>query len=121
MVKNIDYNFKRGDTYRLKKFKITDVDGKEITLTPTEQIYFTLKKSTKQLEYVLQKRLGSGIELEDDGYYHITIEPRDTKNLNYGEYFYDIELKSTSPKELVKTLIEGIISLEEEVTWGGNE
>lgn len=121
MVKSIDYSFKRGDTHRLRKFKIMDAEGKEIVLTSSEQLYFTMKKSTKQLEYVLQKRVGSGIQLEADGYYHITIESKDTNVLPYGEYFYDIELKSAKPKELVKTLIEGTINLEEEVTWGGNE
>ena len=121
MVKNIDYSFKRGDTYNLKKFKVLDKEGKDIILTPTEQLYFTMKTSTKTAEYVLQKRIGNGIELQEDGYYHITMEPKDTKGLNYGEYFYDIELKSINPKELVKTLIEGTIFLEDEVTWGGNE
>jgi len=121
MTKVIDYNFKRGDTYNLKKFKIKDKEGNEIILTNSEKLYFTMKTSTNVLEHVLQKRIGSGIELQEDGYYHITMESKDTKNLDYGEYFYDIELKSINPKELVKTLIEGTISLEEEVTWGGNE
>lgn len=120
-VKVIDYGFKRGDTFNLKKFKITNKEGKEISLASTEELYFTMKTSAKISEYVLQKRIGSGIELQEDGYYHITMEPKDTKNLDYGEYVYDIQLKSTNPKELVKTLIEGTIFLEDEVTWGGNE
>ena len=121
MAKVIDYNFKRGDTHNLRKFKITDKQGKEITLTNADKLYFTMKTSTDVSEYVLQKRIGSGIEIQEDGYYHITMESKDTKNLEYGDYFYDIELKLINPKEIVKTVIEGTITLEDEVTWGGNE
>ena len=121
MAKVIDYSFKRGDTYPLRKFRPTDRNGNLMILTSTEELYFTVKTSAKIPEYVLQKRIGSGIELQEDGYYHITMEPKDTRDLDYGEYVYDIQLKSTNPKEIVKTLIEGTIFLEDEVTWGGNE
>ena len=122
MVKNIDYNFKRGDTQVLKKFKLLDANKQEVILTAAEELYFTVKKNTKTLAYLLQKKLGEGIELGDDGYYHITIDPQDTNSLDYGEYVYDIELKSVQNNNtFVRTFLEGTITLEEEVTWGGNE
>ena len=122
MAKNIDYNFKRGDTQVLKKFKLLDANKQEVILTASEELYFTVKKNTKTLAYLLQKKLGEGIELGDDGYYHITIDPQDTNSLDYGEYVYDIELKSVQNNNVfVRTFLEGTITLEDEVTWGGNE
>ncbi len=122
MAKSIDYSFKRGDTQRLKKFKILDANKQEIILTSSEELYFTVKKTTRDSSYLFQKKIGSGIELGSDGYYHITIDPADTNSLEYGDYVYDIELKSISQgNTFVRTIIEGTITLEEEVTWGGNE
>ncbi len=121
MTKTIDYEFKRGDTTNLKKFRITDKNGEVITLGTTEQLYFTVKKNANSSDVLLQKTIGNGIILGEDGYYHITIESTDTFNLDYGDYQYDIELKSTSPKEIVKTIIDGTITLTEEITWRGDE
>ena len=121
MAKTIDYEFTRGDTYNLKKFRVIDKNGEVITLGASEQLYFTVKKNSSSSTIILQKKIGSGITLGDDGYYHITIEPVDTSSLSYGDYQYDIELKSTYPKEMVKTIIEGTITLTDEITWRGDE
>jgi hypothetical protein len=121
MSKTIDYEFKRGDTTNLKKFRITDANGEVITLGATEQLYFTIKKNANSSTVLLQKTIGNGITLGDDGYYHITIESVDTYNLAYGDYQYDIEFKTISPKEMVKTIIDGTITLTDEITWRGDE
>lgn len=121
MAKTIDYEFKRGDTTNLKKFRITDKNGEVITLGTTEQLYFTVKKNANSSDVLLQKKIDDGITLGEDGYYHITIESVDTSNLDYGNYQYDIELKSTNPKEIVKTIIDGTITLTDEITWRGDE
>lgn len=121
MVKNIDYEIRRGDTYQLKKFRILDSNGQIINLTDDVQLYFTLKTDSNTSASVLQKTINNGIELGEDGYYHITIEPGDTNKLNYQDYVYDIQLKATSPKVYVKTLIEGTITITSEVTWEVNE
>lgn len=120
-AKVVDYEFKRGDTYELKKFRILDKDKNVIVLTQTDQLYFTLKKDANSSNVLLQKKIGSGITLEDDGYYHITLESYETGELNYGDYQYDIELKAIEPKEYVRTIIEGTITLTEEITWKGDE
>lgn len=121
MAKTIDYEFKRGDTYNLRKFRITDKNGEVITLGATDKLYFTLKKNANSPEVLLQKTIGNGITLGEDGYYHITMETVDTSDLPYGTYEYDIEFKVTTPKEIVKTIIDGSITLTEEITWRGDE
>lgn len=121
MAKTIDYEFKRGDTTKLKKFKITDKNGEVVTLGNTDHLYFTVKQNANSSTVLLQKTIGNGITLGDDGYYHITMEAVDTSSLPYGDYQYDIELKATSPKEIVKTIIDGTITLTDEITWRGDE
>lgn len=121
MPKTIDYEFPRGDSFNLKKFRITDKNKNVIQLTDAEQLYCTVKTDANNNKVLFQKRKNEGIELGADGYYHITVEPADTNNLDYGTYVYDIQLKSTNPKELVKTLFNGTITLTDEVTWEVNE
>lgn len=121
MVKTIDYEFPRGDTYPLRKFRITDKNKNVIKLTDAEQLYFSVKTDANSNKVLFQKRKNKGIELGEDGYYHITIEPADTNSLDYGTYVYDIQLKSTNPKVIVKTLFNGTITLTEEVTWEVDE
>ena len=121
MVKTIDYEFPRGDTYQLRKFRVTDKNKNVIQLTGTEQLYFTVKTDSNSNNVLIQKRINTGIELGEDGYYHITIDPADTNKLDYGLYVYDISLKSTGAKTIVKTLINGTITLTDEITWEGDE
>lgn len=121
MIKTIDYELKRGDTKLLNRFKIKDKEGNLINLTNNDQLYFTVKKNSNSNKVLIKKTINDGIYLKDDGYYHITLEPSDTSKLNYGTYVYDIELKKTNPKVFVRTLLEGSITLTEEVTWEEDE
>lgn len=120
MAKTIDYEFTRGDTTLLKKFRIKDKNGEVLNLTSNEQLYFTLKTDANSKNVILQKTIGNGIEFKD-GYYHIIMETNDTNELPYADYQYDIELKSIYPKEIVKTIINGTITLTDEITWKGDE
>lgn len=121
MIKTIDYEFPRGDSFLLDKFRPVDKAGNVVQLQDTDMLYFTVKRDSYNNNFLFQKKLNEGIELQDDGYYHITIEPADTNGLDYGAYVYDIQLKCTQPKDYVKTLINGTITLTEEVTWEVNE
>lgn len=114
----MDFEFTRGDTF-LFKFKLKDKNGVEITLNPTDKLYFTVKKNSKSTDRLIQKTTPSGIVYGEDGYYHITIESDDTATLDYGGYEYDIELKTASG--VVKTLILGNITLTDEITFKGDE
>lgn len=121
MPKSIDYEFPRGDTCKLRKFRIKSADGKIVNLTDAGQLYFTVKTDSNSNKVLLQKKLNEGIEIGDDGYYHITIEPSDTSRFDYGDYYYDIQLKTLSPKVFVRTLFLGTITLTDEITWEEDE
>lgn len=115
----MDFEFIRGDTFPFK-FKLKDKNGQEIILSNTDNLYFTVKKTSKSTERAFQKTLAGGeIVYGEDGYYHITIESDDTAELDYGDYRYDIELKSATG--IVKTLILGTITLTDEITFKGDE
>ena len=113
----MDLEFPRGDT-EVCKFKIKDKNGTELSLSNTDKLFFTVKKSPKSEEVAFQKTLTNGIELKD-GYYYVTINSDDTAELNYGDYVYDIELKTG--EGVVKTLTLGVITLIDEVTFKGDE
>lgn len=110
----INYEFKRGDTNFLKKFKVTDKDGIEITLSDTDNVYFTMKN--KDGEAVIRKNVTNGIQLLDDGYYRIVLDPTDTSKLKVCKYNYDIELNLNTTPLYVKTIIEGTIKLKKDIT-----
>ena len=114
----MDLEFPRGDT-QICKFKIKDKNGQEISLSNTDKLFFTVKKNSKSTDVAFQKTLSNGIELKSDGYYYVTINSDDTAELNYGDYVYDIELKTT--EGIVKTLTLGTIILTDEVTFKGDE
>lgn len=105
---------KRGDTTPLKKFKANDKNGNEITLSDADNIYFTMKN--KQEEAVLRKSMNNGIELLEDGFYHIILNPEDTADLDAEKYDYDIELNLNTTPRYVKTIIEGTITLKKDIT-----
>ena len=81
----MDLEFPRGDT-KVFKFKLTDKNGEELTLTSADKIYMTVKKDVNSNTVIFQKRIGNGIELKDDGYYYVRINPDDTNELSYGQY-----------------------------------
>ena len=114
----MDFEFPRGDT-KVFKFQIKDNNSEILTLAPTDKLYFTVKKDPYSKNALFQKTVGSGIELKSDNYYHVTILPSDTNQLDYGSYGYDIEIKTATG--IVKTLTIGTITLTEEYTFAGNE
>lgn len=104
----------RGDTGKYK-FRRYNADGNVIG-NIADQIYFTIKKDSYTQEYVLQKTLEDMI-FDEDHYYHFTIYPADTDNLDYGTYRYDIEVVQDGNK----TTTVGEFIIKEEVTFVSNE
>ena len=115
----MDFEFPRGDTKPLLKFKLLDKNGEEIELSNTDKLYFTVKKDAYSTDVVIQKTRGNGITITEDGYIHIRLESDDTAELDYGTYGYDISIKTESG--IVKTLTIGTITLTEEYTFKGDE
>ena len=119
MAKTIDYEFKRGDTKVLNKFRATDKNGEVLILSNTDNMYFTMKKDENG-KAVLKKSINNGITLGDDGYYHITLESNETANLGIGTYKYDIELVLNLQTLFVRTILEGEITLTQDITTEGD-
>lgn len=104
----------RGDTGKYK-FRRRNADG-NIIGTKADAIYFTIKKDAYTDDFVLQKTL-EDMEFDEDYYYHFTIAPEDTDDLDYGTYRYDIEVVQDGNK----TTTVGEFVLKEEVTFASNE
>ena len=111
-----EIEFPRGDTYPIM-FELTDSEGNPLN-TEDLELYFTMKKSYRTTDAILQKRLSRGeITIEGKNVSFI-LEHKDTARLNYGSYVFDIELKSG---DYVKTLGKGTITLTDESTHIANE
>lgn len=107
----------RGDTLKLK-FQRKNKSGEVITTKP-DFLFFTVKSSYYSKDYLFQKRLDRDISFsEEDYYYRFTIDPKDTDNLSYGSYVYDIEVITG---DVVKTIAKGNLKITEEVTFAENE
>lgn len=108
----------RGDTLKLKFSRQTEKE--EIIKEPVDEMFMTFKENIYTRNFVFQKCLqkGSIFYEESTGYYHVTIEPKDTEHLRYGDYFFDIEIKMN---DIVKTIAKGILTLKEEVTFACNK
>lgn len=72
----------RGDTVYLT-VPIANVD-EEYTVQPNDMLTLSLKKTVRDTEYVLQKKITG------DNTFHI--EPVDTASIPFGKYKYDIQL-----------------------------
>lgn len=96
---------------RVPKGSSTDIDF--------TNIYFTVKKNSKDVNYLFQKSLRrQEIFKLGPGDYQFKINPEDTENLTIGEYKFDIQI---SYKNLLKETFVGDFSLKEEITYPENE
>ena len=107
----------RGDI-RLIRFLVNDSDRTTTAVDFTE-IYFTVKKTTKDRLYMFQKKLSTGgIVKLGSGDYEVKIASADTENMSYGDYKFDIELVY---EDQLKDTFVGDFILTEEVTFNENE
>ena len=78
--------------------------------------YFTCK-STVDGKAHFQKYLNSGIDfvkqVDNKLYYRVRIAPQDTKKLETGRYYYDLEIRINGD---VFTILNGILNIEKEIT-----
>ena len=113
----------RGDI-RYIRFLVNDPNGTAAEID-FDEIFFTVKKTTKDRLYQFQKRLSNGgIQKLDLGDYQIKIEPEDTAKMFYGNYKFDIQLQyegSDAPDLKLKESFVGDFVLTDEVTFNENE
>lgn len=84
-VKGSDIQLTRGDSAYFN-LEITLEDGTTYERMPGDQIIFTVKKSyNSDFEYIQKEITGLGI----------VISPDDTRDLDYGNYWYDVQLKTS--------------------------
>lgn len=76
----------RGTTFKLRGRRI-DANGNPILTTP-EELYFIVKKRWTDKTALITKTL-EDMEFDEEGYYHFTILPEETENLDYGKYVWD--------------------------------
>jgi len=107
----------RGDI-RLVRFMVNDPNGTATDIDFTE-VYFTVKKTTKDRLYQFQKKLSSGGILKLGlGDYEVKIEPNDTAKMLYGSYKFDVQLMY---EDQLKETFVGDFILTDEVTFNENE
>ena len=109
--------FRRGDTFFIK-FRRRNFNNETITHI-SEKMWFTVKENAYTKEKLIQKTLVDGnIFFDDDHYYHVIIEHDDTKDLDYGTYYCDIQVENEG---VVTTIYKDTFELDEEVTFEGND
>lgn len=110
--KEFELEFPRGDTCPVS-FELTDADGNELSSEDLE-VTFTAKKNYNTEEIVFQKKLSEGNIVLEGKNGHLVIEHKDTAELKYGSYVYDIEFRSG---DYYKTLVIGTFTLTNESTF----
>lgn len=76
----------RGTLLKLKGQRKDD-EGQVITVA-AQEAYFIVKKRWTDKTPVISKSL-EDMTFDEEGYYHITLNPEDTENLAYGKYVWD--------------------------------
>lgn len=87
----------------------------QITMSPVIDITgwaitFTMRKQIGYLPIAVQKTVGFGVTLTDptNGIFVVHLDSADTKNLDLGNYFYDIEHTDPGARRVI---VEGTITL----------
>lgn len=86
--------------------KITGVE--ELT-----NVWFSCKKSLNDENYVFQKDTSNGIDLIEDTTYRVRVAPEDTRGLETGSYFYDLQIVERGD---IYTILQGILTINQEIT-----
>ena len=103
---NNNISITRGDS-AIFALKIEKADGEPYKIGEGDTVIFTVKKSTFDKDIITQKTVVNGV---------VTLNPEDTKSLEYGTYYYDVEL--TQADGFVSTVISPHkFVVEQEVTY----
>lgn len=104
-ISNQNIFLTRGDTAKIA-LSITSAGNSAYDSTK-DTVVLTVKKSTTDKEKILQKTAVNGI---------ITISHADTRNLEYGDYVYDVQL-TTAAGDVCTIITPHRFRLEEEVNF----
>ena len=107
----------RGDI-KVVRFLIQDIEGEQSDTDFTE-IYFTVKKTRNDRQYIFQKKLSAGgITKLSPGDYQLKINPEDTQNMAYGNYKFDVQIHY---RDQLKETFVGDFVVNDEITYPMNE
>lgn len=98
----------RGDTADFSISVQNEVSKDSYEIQVGDTLRFTVKESSEDADIVIQKVL--------NGLDSFTIEPNDTKNLECGDYVYDVEL-TTESGDVYTIIPPSRFTIMEEVTW----
>lgn len=83
-----------------------------------EKAFFTCKNNLDDDDVVFQKALGKGISFSKQErnkmYYVVRIAPEDTKDIESGYYFYDMQIELNSD---VFTILTGALKVRHGITY----
>lgn len=97
----------RGDTARLTVPIINLANNGEYTMESGDILYFTVKKTAKDSDFLFQKSVtGSNL---------IHIRPEDTADLSFGKYKYDVQL-TTATGDVYTVIEPSTFEVMEEIT-----
>lgn len=83
-----------------------------------DSAYFSCKKNYVDGTYAFQKTLNNGITKLETGQYVVRVAPEDTKDIEAGKYFFDMQIGVNSD---IFTILKGIIEIEQEITMQGGQ
>ena len=97
----------RGDTARLTVPIINLANNGEYTMESGDILYFTVKKTAKDSDFLFQKSV--------TGSNSIHIKPEDTADLSFGKYKYDVQL-TTATGDVYTVIEPSTFEVMEEIT-----
>ena len=107
-VKKTSIFLTRGDTFKAQ-ITITDKDGNPYEPQPGDSVRFAMKKNYNDPD--TQVLIVKNIPIDT---LILTLEPNDTKELDFGNYVYDIQL-TTANGDIDTFITKASLTLTEEV------
>lgn len=102
------FSVKKGDTFSFTvTFKNLSVD--------LDTFVFGVKTNYNDVDYIIEKSLGHGIEKVSTGKYRIDISADESDDLNPDQYIYDLRFTLGT---VVSTPLSGYLNIEESVFNG---
>lgn len=108
-MENKNITMTRGDTL---SFNVEVMDQEENQIN-VDSAFFTCKKLGTEESNIFQKSLGAGITQLDDCLV-VRVAPEDTREVQTGQYFYDLQLGVGSD---IYTVMRGVLEIEQDVTY----
>lgn len=89
--------------------------GIKITGTDTLYgLYFSCKKNLDDENYTFQKDMHHGIDpVDPPSIWRVRVAPEDTRNLEPGIYYYDLQIKDHAD---IYTILQGTLTINQEIT-----